>query len=225
MFKKLILATIASLVMLPALAAKPPDKPDKGNKGGGAVPLDVVFNNDSILYKFRDDLGGDGGGSQPYLDGFEGVEAQIDKFRFKLNVGLNGSRYFRLDLSDCISSGTCESPTLYSKGWNVFATSPDGAQYLTMNKDDSKPVNFSLVFFDDLEQQWSIKFNPGECPDGVGLASRATVTKTSDDPDTWTFTAGTSDVACLYNVEGPRKNHSFNGLYVVPFEITAVVQP
>lgn len=54
-----------------------------------------------------------------------GVEAVIDKFRFKLNVGLNGSRYFRLDFSDCVSSPVCESSTLYSDGWNVFATGPD----------------------------------------------------------------------------------------------------
>ena len=222
MLKKFLLFTIASLVMLPALAAKPLDKPDKGNKGGGAVPLDVVFCPSNIdggvcpeqTYRFT----GDG---EEYIDGSQSVSTAIDKFRFGLNVTLSPERNFSLDLNGCQENcGTLPvGPTI---GWNVFATSPDGAQYLKMKMTDApKPVNFSLVFFDTSDQQWSIKFNPSECPGATGTDT-AYVTKFSD--DTWVFEAAGTAVACLYFREGPSKDHTFNGLYSLPFKIFATAK-
>jgi len=241
MLKKFLLFTIASLVMLPALADKPPDKPDKGNKGGGAVPLGVVFRDDYHYINegttlVRDDKFGSDGFAQTspetqdveYIDGEEQVETQIDKFRFGLNVGRNGERNFFLDLSrsQCRSDpeSDCVATSPYFRGVNVFATSPGGAQYLKMKVGDApKPVNFSLLFFDNLDQEWSIKFNSSECP-GVDPDDMVTVTKTSDAPlDTWEFEATEDMRACLYFREGPRKNHEFAGLYSVPFLITAQV--
>jgi hypothetical protein len=116
----------------------------------------------------------------------------------------------------------------------VFATSPDGAQYLNMSAngdapDDSKLVNFQVEFFDDDGNYWRLKFDASECP-GVGTTDDAskrmvTVTKTSDDPDTWEFEATADKLACLYFEEGPRKRHYFAGLYSVPFRLTAQAIP
>jgi hypothetical protein len=216
MLKKFLLFTIASLVMLPALADKPTDK---GNKGGGAVPLCVEFR-DGVDDKFgSDDLGA-------YCDGDAGVTTQIGKFRFGLNVGLNsGTRDFFLDLSDCLTTPlVCELTSIYFKGWNVFSASPDGAQYLKMEVGDEQPVNFQLDFFDDQAQQaWRIQFNPSECPI-IGLLDPPTMAKVTKTFEGWTFEADEDAVACLYFLEGPRKFHTFNGLYHVPFLITAVAQ-
>jgi len=111
----------------------------------------------------------------------------------------------------------------------VFATSPDGAQYLNMSAngddpDDSKLVNFQVEFFDDAGNYWLLKFDASECP-GVGSTDMVTVTKTSDSPDTWEFEATADKRACLYFREGPRKNHYFAGLYSVPFRLTAQAIP
>ncbi len=226
MWKKILLFTIASLVMLPALAAKPNDKPDKGNKGGGGVPLNVVFCDtyifgvcDQPIYKFASDLLGE------YVDGKDSVSTGIDKFRFGLNVGFSGPRNFKLDLTTCVDE-IC--PVVPTRGWNVFSISPDGAQYLKMKVGDaSKPVNFQLEFFDDDDQEWRIMFNPSECPkddEGKDLATMATVTKFEDDPDTWVFEAEAVDVACLQLRMGGRKNNTFHGLYNLPFKILATAQ-
>jgi len=216
MFKKFLLFTIASLVMLPALADKPRDK---GNKGGGAVPLCVTFDDG---YSFVSDLLGD------YCDGDAGVTTQIGKFRFGLNVGLNSpDRNFSLNLDDCLDTPlpkVCEPNTIYVKGWNVFSASPDGAEYLKMkDTDPPKPVNFQLDFFDVNDDAWRIQFNPSECPnfDGYPAPTMAKVTKTNLG---WTFEANENAVACLYFLEGPRKFHTFNGLYHVPFRIEAVAK-
>ena len=218
MLKKFLLFTIAGLVMLPALADKPPGK---GNKGGGSVPLRVSFEDAWVdedggfhAYTFRSENGND------YVHGDPGVETGIDKFRFKVNVGLNGDRNFILGPLGCHSN--CEANP-YSQGWNVFATSPDGAQYLNMSANgndpgDTKLVNFHVGFFDDGGNYWNLKFNPDDCP-GTDMV---TVTKTSDVTDTWEFKATEGEVACLYFREGPRKRHYFAGLYYVSFRITAV---
>ena len=235
MLKKFLLFTIASLVMLPALAAKPPDKPDKGNKDGAGVPLGVVFRDASCSI---DDVpnSGDIGDKfcsdgippipgKPYIDGSESVSTHIGKFRFGLNLSMSPERNFLLDLTDCVSGARCDPPDGLLQGWNVFATSPDGAQYLKMSAngddpDDSKFVNFQLEFRDNKGQGWRIMFNPSECP-GVESTDMVTVTKTSDDPDTWEFEATADKRACLQFREGPRKKHYFDGLYSVPFLIMA----
>jgi hypothetical protein len=213
MLKKFLLFTIASLVMLPALADKPTDK---GNKGGGAVPLCVTFD-DGIAYSFVSD------GFDEYCDGHEGVTTQIGKFRFGLNVGLNSpTRNFRLDLQDCLTTPlVCELTSIYFKGWNVFSASPDGAEYLNMAVGDEQPVNFQLDFFDGQDDAWRIQFNPSKCPSGHPASTMAKVTKTNEG---WTFEADENAVACLYFLEGPRKFHTFNGLYHVPFLIEAAAK-
>jgi hypothetical protein len=217
MIKKFLLLTIASLVMLPVLADKPIDKPDKG---GGAAPLKVEFDN-GISYKFVNDSKG------IYEDGSDGVETQIDKFRFGLNVGQNGPRNFYLELSGCVAVSTCTPPFVagLTRGWNVFATSPGGAQYLKMTVgEDPKPVNFSLDFYDRiLGRLWRIKFNPSECP-GVELKDTATVTKINDHPDTWVFEAANDAVACLNRSEQGHPRSTFHGLYYLPFKLTATPQ-
>ena len=238
MLKKFLLFTIASLVMLPALADKPPDK-GKGNKDGAGVNLGVMFRDehhyigeDETLVR-DDKFGSDGFAQTPletvdveYIDGIDSVSSHIDKFRFGLNVGMNGPRNFYLDFA-CVS-GPCTHPNLLlglTTGWNVFATSPDGAQYLKMSAnegdtDDFQPVNFQLEFLDGEGEGWRIMFNPSECPD-VESTDMVTVTKTSDDPDTWEFEATANKRACLQFREGPRKNHYIAGLYSLPFLITA----
>jgi hypothetical protein len=237
MIKKFLLFAIASLVMLPALADKQTDKPDKGNKDGAGVPLVVVFR-DGFGDKFGSDFGDPNSPSgHSYLDGVESVGAQIGKFRFGLNVGVSGTRNFFLDLRVCISaesvpeiSCTGPLPALrlgngtdvmgfttdvmgFTTGANVFATSPDRAQYLKMGVDTTKKVNFQLEFLDDDGKDWRIMFNPSKCPkdiEGGNLATMATVTKTA--VDTWEFEATTTtagDVACLQLREGvPEIGHS-----------------
>jgi hypothetical protein len=214
MLKKFLLFTIVGLVMLPALADK---QPGKGNKGGGSVPLGVSFDEtyfdesgEEIDYNFRSD-------GDVYIHGEPGVETGIDKFRFKVNVGLNGERNFILEGLECISD-YCVISNPYVQGWNVFAYSPDGAQYLNMSADEPKLVTFQVGFFDTAGDYWNLKFNPDECP-GTDMV---TVTKTSDVTDTWEFKATEGEVACLYFREGPRKRHYFAGLYYVSFRITAV---
>ena len=219
MLKKFLLFIIASLVMLPALADKPNDK---GNKGGSGFFLAVEFRDGP-----DDNFVSDNEGF--YINGAQSVGAHIDKWRFGLNVGLNGTRHFFLDF-DCVE-GPCTHPVLpfdLTTGWNVFATSPDGAQYLKMSAyepgtddDDSQLVNFQLEFGDDLGQGWRIMFNPDECP-GVEPDDMVTVTKTSDSPDIWEFEATADKYACLQYRDGPRKNHFIAGLYSLPFRITAV---
>jgi len=246
MLKRFLLLTIATLVMLPVLADKPDDA---GNKGGGGVLLDVEFRDDytvveGTLVSF-DRFGSDGFDDNPetffpYIDG-EGdgsVSAHIDKFRFGLNVGMNGPRKFYLYFT-CVV-GPCMHPLLPSDltvGWNVFAFSPDGAQFLKMSAnetnpldDDHQPVNFQLEFRDASGNGWRIMFNPSECP-GVDATDMVTVTKTVDGPDdpvteeievdTWEFEATGNELACLQFREGPRKNHYIAGLYSLPFRITA----
>lgn len=226
MLKKFLLLAIASLVMLPALADKPPDK-GKGNKDGGGVFLSVVFRDDYCNNSDGDNFCSDTG--DPYINDKESVGAHIDKFRFGLNVGLNGTRHFFLDLRNCTPKPGCEADRPFNigltTGWNVFATSPDGAQYLRMSangtgSDHSKPVNFQLEFLDPAGQEWRIMFNPDECP-GVEPDDMVTVTKTSDSPDTWEFEATADKLACLQFREGPRRNHFIAGLYSLPFLITA----
>jgi len=240
MLKKFLLFTIASLVMLPALAAKPPPNSDKGNKDGGGVYLAVEFRDqyqyteDDPPVLVRDDkFGSDGIPPTPddpvdpyfgefYINGYESVSTHIDKFRFGLNLSMSPERNFWLDLTACDLGSGCAPPNGLLQGWNVFATSPDGAQYLKMSAngddpDDSKPVNFQLEFFDGSGDGWRIMFNPSECP-GTDMV---TVTKTSDDPDTWEFVATEDERACLQFREGPRKKHYFAGLYSLPFLIRA----
>lgn len=235
MLKKFLLFTIASLVMLPALAAKPPPNSDKGNKDGGGVYLGVVFRDQyhsegGPSELVRDDkFGSDGippAPGDPYINGYESVSTHIDKFRFGLNLSMSPERNFWLDLTACDLGSGCAPPDGPLQGWNVFATSPDGAQYLKMsangdNPGDSKSVNFQLEFFDGSGDGWRIMFNPSECPD----TDMVTVTKTSDDPDTWVFEATAGKRACLQFREGPRKKHYFAGLYSLPFQITAIAQP
>ena len=242
MLKRFLLLTIATLVMLPVLADKPPDK---GNKDGGGFSLDVVFRHDYTVQGENlvsiDRFGSDGFDANPstffpYLNGESdgSVSAHIDKFRFGLNVGMNGPRHFYLDLRDCISVPDSEWVcTLHrpfasglTTGWNVFAFSPDGAQFLKMSAsdDDSQPVNLQLEFRDTFGNGWRIMFNPSECPkdqQGGNLADMVTVTKTSDSPATWEFEATADKRACLQFREGPRKNHFIAGLYSLPFRIMA----
>lgn len=233
MLKEFLLVAIASLVMVPALADKPSDK---GNKGGSSVLLGVVFcegkNNpiedlcDLTDYNFASD------NRTAYIDGEESVSTSMDKFRFGLNVGLYGERHFRLDLTECFEPPKCSAPVLAGDnkdltfGWNVFATSPDGAQYLKMPVDSSKPVNLQLDFFDDpnREQNWRIMFNPGLCPDSVNYPVKmARVTRVAD--DIWVFEAGTDNYACLELRKGGRKHYTYHGLYKLPFKIIATVLP
>jgi hypothetical protein len=233
MLKKFLLFTIASLVMLPALADKPSDK-GKGNKDGAGVPLDVVFRDQDCLGddesvvddKFCSD------GNPYYIDGEPSVSTHIGKFRFGLNVGVNGPRHFFLDLTPCksVSPMSCDGKPFnfgLTTGANVFATSPDGTQYLKMIVDAPKDVNFQLEFLDDDGKDWRIMFNPSKCPkDGNGnnLATMATVTKIDDDLDTWVFEAGTGDVACLQLREGGAKHWTFHGLYNLPFTMIATAK-
>lgn len=243
MLKRFLLLTIATLVMLPVLADKPDDT---GNKGGGGFSLDVVFRDDytvvdETLVSF-DRFGSDGFDANPstffpYLDGEseESVSAHIDKFRFGLNVGMNGPRHFYLDLTECTPVPSCAQLRPFdfglTTGWNVFAFSPDGAQFLKMSAyetgpsdDDNQPLNFQLEFRDTFGNGWRIMFNPSECPkdqQGGNLADMVTVTKTSDSPPTWEFEATADKRACLQFREGPRKNHFIAGLYSLPFRITA----
>ena len=237
MLKKFLLLTIASLVMLPALADKPDDKPDKGNQDR-SVSLKFVFGD--VGCGSSDKICSDDGGE--YFDGVDFVSANIGKFRFGLNVGQNRPRNFFLDFTDCaiVSSmcplfsveGTSDYTTSgYTTSGNVFATAPDRAQYLKMsaNEDgpadpDSQPVDFQLEFLDGNGEGWRIMFNPSKCP-GDDLATMATVTKIADNPDTWVFEAGAGDVACLQYREGPHSDHLFYGMYSLPFEITATAWP
>ena len=247
MLKKFILFTIASLVMLPALADKPDPKPDKGNKGGGGVPLLVLFRDGP-----GDKFGSDGFDAEPtthypYIDGeliggVDSVSTNISKFRFGLNVTMSGGlRNFFVDLTTgcyvlpSVPLMSCDDrPVLIrtsgiTTGGNVFATAPDRAQYLKMSAnetdpDHSKDVDFQLEFLDGEGVGWRIMFNPSKCPDDTG-ATMATVTKISDNPDTWVFEAGALDVACLQLREGGAKHWTFHGLYSLPFQITAYAQP
>ncbi len=247
MIKQFLLFAIASLVMLPALADKPTDKPDKGNKDGAGVPLYVEFRDhydtdeDENIVRL-DRFGSDGFAQTPpivadYIDGEEPVSAHIGKFRFGLNVGVSGIRNFFLDLTGCyvvspsVPLMSCDVlPALHlgiTTGANVFATSPDGAQYLTMGVGTTKEVNFQLEFLDDNGKDWRIMFNPSKCPKDdkdKDLATMATVTKTA--VDTWEFEATTvGDVACLQLREGGAKHWTFHGLYSLPFKIEATALP
>jgi len=239
MIKKFLLFTIASLVMLPALADKPDPKPDKGSKGGGGVPLSVLFRDD-LGDKFRSD--GDSYIDGEEIDGVESVSTHISKFRFGVNVSVSGGlRNFFVDLTTgcyvlpSVPSMSCDDlPALTSgitTGGNVFATSPDRAQYLKMKavpEPESKDVDFQLEFHDDNDKDWRIMFNPSKCPkalNGDNLATMATVKKTLDDPpgpDTWEFEATDVHVACLQLREGGAGNWIFYGLYSLPFKITAM---
>jgi hypothetical protein len=228
MLKRFLLLTIATLMMLPALADKPADK---GNKGGSSVSLGVVFCESNITpaglcgltdYNFASDNG------RPYIDGQESVSTSIGKFRFGLNVGLYGTRHFRLDLNCERGTGCSGAPTLVNDltyGWNVFATSPDGAQYLEMAVDSSKRVNLQLEFFDtpDRENNWRIMFNPSLCdeyvPDQVEMAK---VTRYAN--DIWIFEAGADDYACLELRKGGRKHYTYHGRFKLPFKIIATAQ-
>ena len=203
-----------------------------GRKGKGTTLFKVSEKNasaDPLCVTVRDapsdNFAGDDDGPI-YCDGVGPVTARIDKFRFGLDAGQSGVRNFFLDLTDCFDS--CDPPSLpgnpplsigLTRGWHVFSTSPDGAQFLKMTVDDTKLVNFHLDFFDADDRLWRIQFNPSECP----LANMATVTKTNDDPDTWEFEAGDVNgdgaVACLQLREGRRKHYSFHGLHNMPFKI------
>ncbi len=91
-----------------------------------------------------------------------------------------------------------------------------------MTDADSQEVDFWVSFFDDKDRLWRIVFTVSEdCPSGANMA---TVEKTSDDPDTWVFTATADDFACLQLREGGRKHFEFHGLYRMPFRITAEAQ-
>jgi hypothetical protein len=236
----IILTTLAFLglcVSVPAFAGKekdcdPPNPhPSCGNDGGddkvSRVFLEVDFRDKSCDSNDGDKFCSDN--DTPYKHDVDSVSASIDKFRLGLNVGMNGTRNFFLDLRDCIQE-PCESPLEndygVTIGWNVFAFHPDGAQYLEMSvSDDPKPVNFHFDFFDDQDQNWRIMFNPGECPmdaSGVNLADMATVTKTTDG---WVFEAEADDVACLQLRMGGRKHYTFHGLYHLPFAFTATALP
>ena len=189
-----------------------------GDGGGGAKPLCVMFRDDD-----NDTFRSDDDEDHIYCDGIELVETQIDKFRFGLNVGLNGARNFVLDLinTDCID--LCDEASLFSgltKGWNVFSISEDGAQFLKMTDGDNKLVYFQLDFFDAEDRNWRIQFNPSVCPGDLGNMNMATAEKIS--LDTWEFEAGA--VACLQLLEGGKKHWSFHGLYNMPFKIWAVLQ-
>jgi predicted outer membrane lipoprotein len=190
-----------------------------GGSGGGAIPLCVDFRDAENDNFASDDE------PPPYCDGDEQVGAGIDKFRFGLNVSQSGPRNFFLDLTKCFDS-SCTPPSLpgdpplsvgLTRGWNVFSTSPDGAQFLRMTKDDTQLVDFQLDFFDADDRLWRIQFDPDLCP----LTSSVTATKTSDDPDTWTFEANEGVVACLQLREGGKKHFTFHGLYYMPFQIVA----
>ena len=244
MIKKLLLFTIASLVMLPALADKPPPKPDKGNKGGGAVPLDVVFR-DGIDDKFGSDYLDSTPSGHSYSDGDEPVSTNIGKFRFGLNVGVSGTRNFFLDLRNCIPASSVPEtsctglPALrlgsltdvmgFTTGANVFATSPNRAHYLTLINGETKGVDFQLEFLDAGGNDWRIMFNPSKCPkddiNGGDLATMARVKRIADDK--WEFEAFPfpTSVACLQLREGGAGNWTFHGLYSLPFKITATAQP
>jgi hypothetical protein len=208
------------LVFVAATAqAKKPNNPGGGDKGGGAVPVEVTFDDDA-KYNLRSDfLSPD----PTYIHEFESVTAKIDKFRLGLNVGMNGPRDFTLNLRDCISVD-CQSNQLWYRGWNIFSNSPDGAQFLRMRKEEIKYVIFNLDFFDSDDRQWRIQFNPSECPmspSGVNLSNMVRVTKTEDIPDTWVFETEVGlDVACLQLRMGGQQHHTFHGIYRVPFKIT-----
>ena len=229
MLKQFLLFAIASLVMSPALADKPPDK---GNKGGSSVLLGVEFCEGSNLptghgcdltkYNFASDKKGS------YIDGFDSVSTAIGKFRFGLNVGLYGERHFRLDLTDCALGEPCSAPELAGNakdltyGWNVFAISPDGAQYLEMEVETPKLVNLQLEFFDtpDRENNYRIMFNPSLCDEYVnGQVKMAKVTRIAN--DIWVFEAGPNDYACLELRKGGRKHYTYHGRYKLPFKIIA----
>lgn len=234
MLKKFLLFTIASLVMLPALADKPPD-PGKKEKSSG-IFLHVEFCETGSdpgpvycgpgPYNFASDIGA------PYKNGDDEVSTHLDKFRFGLNVGLYGTRHFRLDLSECDTDPICvDAPALeddLTYGWNVFAFSPDGAQYLEMpvGEANSQLVNFQLEFFDtpDREHNWRIMFNPSLCAEYVNVPVKmAKVTRFAD--DIWVFEAGAEDYACLELRKGGRKHYTYHGLYKLPFKIIATALP
>lgn len=236
MLKRFLLLTIATLVMLPVLADKPDDT---GNKGGSGVLLDVSFR-DHFTTGFGtlvrvDRFGSDGFAKPspafaPYINGDDSVSAHIDKFRFGLNVGMNGPRHFYLDLTDCEPLEPCSAPGLAGNltyGWNVFAISPDGAQYLKMGFGDahSQLVNFQLEFFDtpDRERNWRIMFNPSLCAEYINDSiAMAKVTRVAN--DIWVFEAGADDYACLELRKGGRKHYTYHGRYRLPFKIIATAQ-
>jgi len=210
-----------------------------GRKGKGTTLFKVnakKASKDPLCVMFRDapsdNFASDDDGPI-YCDGVGPVKTQIDKFRFGLDAGQSGVRNFFLDLTDCFDSCDPDPPSLpgnpplsvgLTRGWHVFSTSPDGAQFLKMTVDDTKLVNFHLDFFDADDRLWRIQFNPNECP----LTDMATVTKTDDDPDTWEFEAvdedGVGAVACLQIRERGKKHFSFHGLYIMPFKIWAELQ-
>jgi hypothetical protein len=185
-----------------------------GGNGGGAKPLCVTFN-DEANYYFRSDS--DSGDADAYCDGVDGVNTQIDKFRFGLNLGMNDPiRNFDLNL-DCTD---CKFPYGSTIGWNVFSASPDGAQYHKMGDNTPQDVNFSLVFFDVSGQGWNIQFNPDDCLGSTWV----TVTKTDADTDTWVFEADGDAFACLNREEQGHPSSTYYGLHKLPFTITAVAQ-
>lgn len=230
MLKKFLLFTIASLVILPALADKPTDRGKKDNGSGIFLSVEFcegsgdpnVFECDLTDYKFASDNG------TAYRDGEESVSTSIDKFRFGLNVGLYGERHFYLDLGseNCALETPCTPPDLgennLTYGWNVFAFSPDGAQYLKMEVGEahSQPVNLQLEFFDDpdRERNWRIMFNPSLCAEHVDYpVEMAKVTRIAE--DIWEFEADADDYACLELRKGGRKHYTYHGLYRLPFKI------
>ena len=133
------------------------------------------------------------------------------------------------DLTECSTEPSCtDAPVLagddndLTYGWNVFATSPDGAQYLEMVVGDHQFVNLQLEFFDDpsRERNWRSMFNPSLCAEYVDDSiAMAKVTRFAN--DIWIFEAGANDYACLELRKGGRKHYTYHGRYKLPFKIIA----
>ena len=210
-------ALVLALTLSSALAAP-------GGKGKGKPPKDdAAPMTATFLDAGSDGINSDGMGL--YEDGKAEVSMVIGKFRFGLNVGMDEPmRNFilNLDTTQCMGVGCGRVPNLTAGrtvGWNVFSTSPDGAQFLEMFETESKTnLDFQLDFFDDSGEHWRVEFRPdaSECAG----SNSVTVTKINDNPDTWEFVATDDDFACLLL----RSSHprSFHGLYPMPFTLTVV---
>lgn len=226
----LVLALICAMLVFPGnILANPPDASGNHSHGGGggggggsdgAVTVTLQDRPGDRLMSDFFDCPTTGDCLSPYIDGVDGVRAQLDTSG-KLAFGGLGKRnkpvirMLFLDFSECVQ-GPCNPPFAEGFGFSpavMFTSGVDLRRMLVGETRNDLGANVT-VKPTDADHTWRFFFDPQDrrSPDSTYLS----VTRL--DTDTWAIEAGPTDVAWLgENLGGGGL--TFAGLYHMPFKM------
>ena len=195
-----------------------------GKGGGGSVELDGLFRDavnppDRIQSDTEEGFTHD---HNPY-------DVVVDKHRFNIVIG-SANRKLILDFTDCFDPVTGDpicteqhNPPAFSLlGLNPVMMATHVTEDVDLVQlDGTEPVNLEIWFEDDDGRAWRFIFQThiNACPEGDGSTEPIDIRRV--DANTWVIEADLQ-VGCLLHQEEKPKRLSFQGLYNMRFQITAV---